>query len=77
MKHYGYEFKYSINNVDPDEPLSEGVPAVFKPLLEQLLDTNKILHYPDQLTVNQYQPGQGLYCYLIEVSSISHTQLFK
>jgi len=59
VKHYGYEFKYSINNVDPDDPLSEGIPEVFTPMLEKLKASGVISHCPDQLTVNEYQPGQG------------------
>ncbi|KAL4230733.1 Alkylated DNA repair protein alkB 8 [Mactra antiquata] len=60
VKHYGYEFKYSINNVDPDEPLNDRIPVIFKHLLEKLLEKKTIKFYPDQLTVNQYQPGQGI-----------------
>ena len=63
MKHYGYEFKYSINNVDPDDPLPEGIPQVYKKLLDQALETGHVKYYPDQLTVNQYQPGQGQFIY--------------
>lgn len=59
VKHYGYEFKYSINNVDPDDPLPESIPELFKPMLEKLKALGHIHHYPDQLTVNEYQPGQG------------------
>ncbi|XP_053399795.1 alkylated DNA repair protein alkB homolog 8-like isoform X2 [Mercenaria mercenaria] len=60
VKHYGYEFKYDINNVDPDDPLPDGIPDVYKPMLDRLLDNGVIKYYPDQLTVNQYQPGQGI-----------------
>ncbi|XP_060572353.1 alkylated DNA repair protein alkB homolog 8-like isoform X2 [Ruditapes philippinarum] len=60
VKHYGYEFRYDINNVDPDEPLPEGIPDVYKPLLDKLIDSGVVKHYPDQLTINQYQPGQGI-----------------
>lgn len=61
VKHYGYEFKYSINNVDPDDPLPEGIPDVYRSLLEKLIDDGVVKHYPDQLTINQYQSGQGWY----------------
>lgn len=60
VKHYGYEFKYSINNVDPDDPLEEGIPQVYKKLLDKALETGHVKFYPDQLTINQYQPGQGI-----------------
>ena len=64
MKHYGYEFKYSINNVVPDDPLPEGIPQVYKKLLDQALETGHVKYYPDQLTINQYQPGQGQFIYI-------------
>lgn len=62
VKHYGFEFRYDNNNVDKDKPLSEKIP-------EDCLFINKRLEEkgygtllpwtPDQLTVNQYQKGQG------------------
>ena len=59
VHHYGYEFLYSINNVDSDHPLEEGIPPECGPLLDSLMTTGHLSQYPDQLTVNQYQPGQG------------------
>ena len=67
VKHYGYEFKYSINNVDPDEPLLEGIPEVYRKLLDKALVTGHVKYYPDQLTINQYQPGQGGYQISLEI----------
>ena len=59
VKHFGYEFKYSINNVDPSEPLPEGIPEQCHQLLQEAVDRNIVSHFPDQLTVNRYLPGQG------------------
>ncbi|XP_018591693.1 alkylated DNA repair protein alkB homolog 8 isoform X3 [Scleropages formosus] len=60
VKHFGYEFRYDNNNVDKNKPLSGGLPAVCHPVLERCLKEKHISIWPDQLTVNQYQPGQGI-----------------
>lgn len=59
VKHYGYEFNYEINNVDPRKPLKEGIPEICHEFLKQALDSKLIARMPDQLTVNQYLAGQG------------------
>ena len=59
VRHYGYEFKYSTNNVSPDEPLPEGVPNICKELCDRLIADGYMEEQPDQLTVNKYEPGQG------------------
>lgn len=60
VKHYGFEFRYDNNNVDKDKPLSAGIPAVCLPILERCLRKGHINIVPDQLTVNQYESGQGI-----------------
>ncbi|PVD34929.1 hypothetical protein C0Q70_06210 [Pomacea canaliculata] len=60
VKHYGYEFNYEINNVDPRKPLKEGIPEICHEFLKQALDSKLIACMPDQLTVNQYLAGQGI-----------------
>ncbi|XP_033742555.1 alkylated DNA repair protein alkB homolog 8-like [Pecten maximus] len=60
VKHYGYEFKYGINDVDVDDPLPQGVPAICQEFLDRVLKTGHVKHFPDQVTVNKYQPGQGI-----------------
>ncbi|XP_014783679.1 alkylated DNA repair protein alkB homolog 8 isoform X2 [Octopus bimaculoides] len=59
-KHYGYEFLYSTNNVDPSTPLPCGIPPVCDKLISKVMQHGLINHCPDQLTVNQYLPGQGI-----------------
>jgi len=58
VMHYGYRFDYTANAVDRT-PLSRGIPVDYLNLLERLLQRNLISQLPDQMTVNQYQPGQG------------------
>ncbi|XP_021928885.1 alkylated DNA repair protein alkB homolog 8 isoform X2 [Zootermopsis nevadensis] len=62
VKHYGYEFRYDINSVDKDCPLSEIIPSECNFLLDRLKENNAnvLSSFPTQLTVNHYQPGQGI-----------------
>ncbi|RZF38312.1 hypothetical protein LSTR_LSTR016255 [Laodelphax striatellus] len=63
VKHYGYEFQYSNNNVNINEKLPESVPKACDILGEKLKKhgwTNPRWP-PDQLTVNEYQPGQEIF----------------
>ncbi|XP_036113806.1 alkylated DNA repair protein alkB homolog 8 isoform X2 [Molossus molossus] len=60
VKHFGYEFHYENNNVDKDKPLPGGLPEICDSILEKWLEKGFIRHKPDQLTVNQYEPGHGI-----------------
>ncbi|XP_058489186.1 alkylated DNA repair protein alkB homolog 8 isoform X1 [Solea solea] len=60
VKHYGFEFRYDNNNVDKDKPLPTGLPEECLPVLERCLRNRHINTVPDQLTVNQYESGQGI-----------------
>lgn len=55
VKHYGFEFRYDINNVDKDKPLEQKIPSECDFLWGRLAD-----FIPDQLTINHYSPGQGI-----------------
>uniref|UniRef100_A0A3B5LZT4 tRNA (carboxymethyluridine(34)-5-O)-methyltransferase n=1 Tax=Xiphophorus couchianus TaxID=32473 RepID=A0A3B5LZT4_9TELE len=60
VKHYGFEFRYDNNNVDKDKPLPAGLPEECLPVLHRCLQDGHINVLPDQLTVNQYETGQGI-----------------
>ncbi|XP_053679008.1 alkylated DNA repair protein alkB homolog 8 [Anopheles nili] len=62
VHHYGYEFIYGTNNVDKKKPLERKIPSICNELWERLRDLHPHLkgYLPDQLTVNQYEPGQGI-----------------
>ncbi|KAM4702091.1 tRNA (carboxymethyluridine(34)-5-O)-methyltransferase ALKBH8 [Discoglossus pictus] len=60
VKHYGYEFRYDNNNVDKDQPLPGGLPAFCAAALDRCFHQGLIKYLPDQLTINQYEPGQGI-----------------
>ena len=57
--HYGYEFNYATNNVDPAKSLPGGLPEVCTEIIARMMHDNLVANKPDQLTVNQYLPGQG------------------
>ena len=59
VMHYGYEFNYATNNVDPTKPLPGGLPEICTPVVAKMMRDNLITNEPDQLTVNRYLPGQG------------------
>lgn len=62
VKHYGYEFLYDVNNVDLNKPLEQSVPECCNFLWEKLeKEGHKYEKQPDQLTINQYDPGHGVY----------------
>ncbi|XP_022795895.1 alkylated DNA repair protein alkB homolog 8-like [Stylophora pistillata] len=58
VKHFGYEFLYRSNNVDKSNPLPDGFPGVCDVLLDRVQE--KVMFKPDQMTVNEYKPGQGI-----------------
>uniref|UniRef100_A0A6P7EZC2 tRNA (carboxymethyluridine(34)-5-O)-methyltransferase n=1 Tax=Diabrotica virgifera virgifera TaxID=50390 RepID=A0A6P7EZC2_DIAVI len=59
VKHFGYEFRYDINNVDKDKPLEDKIPEECN-FWRRLENTEFKGFIPDQLTVNHYLPGQGI-----------------
>ena len=56
--HYGYRFDYKTNLVDLSAPLDQPIPEVLGDVLLKIKPYISIS--PDQLTVNIYQPGQGI-----------------
>ena len=60
VMHFGFEFLYGSNVVDPSRPLPGGLPGITHPLLDRMMERGLVNKHPDQLTVNQYNPGAGL-----------------
>lgn len=58
VKHYGYAFLYDSTSIDKQNPLSQAIPTEMHPMCEKLVKLGA--PFPDQLTVNQYLPGQGI-----------------
>ncbi len=64
VMHFGYEFLYGSNLVDPNNPLPGRLPTITHPLLDRMMERGLITHHPDQLTVNRYNPGAGIHVLL-------------
>lgn len=62
VQHFGYEFLYGSNNVNPELPLDEKIPNECDQLWEKLhQECPQFKDFiPDQLTVNRYEPGHGI-----------------
>lgn len=61
VKHFGYEFRYGTNDVDLKNPLERKIPDICNVLWDRLKDHGFDSGVPDQLTVNKYLPGQGMF----------------
>ena len=59
VMHFGYEFNYVTNNVDPAKPLPGGLPEVCTGVITRMMHSDLVANKPDQLTVNRYLSGQG------------------
>lgn len=60
VKHYGYAFLYETSNIDKQNPLPGGLPNEMGFLIHRIMDSKVMSVEPDQLTCNQYLPGQGI-----------------
>lgn len=63
VKHFGYEFIYGKNTVDRKRPLERKIPPeltsiVIERLHKSLAQFSSFV--PEQMTVNRYEPGQGI-----------------
>jgi alkylated DNA repair protein alkB homolog 8 len=59
VRHYGFQFEYGSNIVNPDQPLDEKIPDECDFVSKRLTEQKLVAWVPEQLTVNQYEPGQG------------------
>lgn len=61
VRHFGYQFQYGSNSIDPQQPLQDApIPAEVRPIIERMLEAAVVPLQPNQLTVNRYLPGQGI-----------------
>src|SRR3954470_3498496 len=58
-QHYGYRYDYTARTVDPSMYLGP-LPAWARPLASRLVADGHLAAAPDQLIVNEYEPGQGI-----------------
>lgn len=59
VQHYGYRYDYKARSVDPSQRLGR-LPDWAHFVVRRLCDGGLMPEAPDQLIVNEYQPGQGI-----------------
>lgn len=59
VQHYGYKYDYKARAVNDDAYLGL-LPEWLKPLGRRLFDEGIFPAVPDQVIVNEYEPGQGI-----------------
>lgn len=55
--------------------MTSGLPDICDSILEKWLKEGFIKHKPDQLTVNQYEPGHGECFFFLNSSYIFHNSV--
>ncbi|KRX98876.1 Alkylated DNA repair protein alkB -like protein 8 [Trichinella pseudospiralis] len=58
--HFGYDFIYTTNEPDIEKPAKQPIPDLCRSLCERMLFHGFISALPNQITVNFYEPGQGI-----------------
>ena len=59
VQHYGYKYDYKARAVNNDAYLGP-LPEWVKPLSQRLFEEGVFPSAPDQMIVNEYEPGQGI-----------------
>ncbi|GMF32657.1 unnamed protein product [Phytophthora fragariaefolia] len=74
VQHFGYEFNYDTRRCDPEQPMKEPIPEVLRPIIEKIAQCGMMDgEAPDQITVNEYLPGQGIAFHLDTHSAFTTT----
>jgi alkylated DNA repair dioxygenase AlkB len=63
VQHYGYRYDYTARTVDPSMYLGP-LPAWAQALATRLVAEGHMAATPDQLIVNEYEPGQGIHAHV-------------
>lgn len=59
VQHYGYRYDYKARTARREDYLGP-LPELFQQLAERLTDESHFQTVPEQVIVNEYQPGQGI-----------------
>jgi alkylated DNA repair dioxygenase AlkB len=59
VQHYGYKYDYKARKIDKSMYLGE-LPLWAQPVAQRLLSEGYMADLPDQLIINEYEPGQGI-----------------
>ena len=77
VQHYGYKYDYKARRVDSSMRIG-GLPEWALALADQLVYRGLMRELPDQLIVNEYEPGQGIAnhvdcvpCFTDSIASVS------
>ncbi|QDV18660.1 2OG-Fe(II) oxygenase superfamily protein [Gimesia panareensis] len=77
VQHYGYRYDYTARDIDAALFLGE-LPGPLGELAKRLTDEGYLKTVPDQLIINEYEPGQGIAahvdcipCFGPQIASIS------
>ncbi|VDK83864.1 unnamed protein product [Litomosoides sigmodontis] len=70
--HFGFEFNYD-NNMPFEQPSSNPIPSACQSIIDRMLEAGIFRERPDQLTVNIYEPGNGIPPHVDTHSAFSDT----
>ncbi|MCB1537618.1 MAG: alpha-ketoglutarate-dependent dioxygenase AlkB [Rhodospirillales bacterium] len=59
VQHYGYKYDYKARGVSRDAYIGP-LPGWLKPIAQRLYEQGHFSAVPDQIIVNEYEPGQGI-----------------
>ena len=59
VQHYGYRYDYKKRMLTEDDRIGD-LPSWVLPICKRLVEQGVFQKHPDQLIVNEYQPGQGI-----------------
>ncbi len=59
VQHYGWKYDYKARKIDSSMWLGE-LPKPLLSLAKQIYQDGLVAHLPDQVIINEYQPGQGI-----------------
>jgi alkylated DNA repair dioxygenase AlkB len=74
---FGYRFNHQSQNLELSRRV-DPIPLTLQPIIQRLMEGNHFSQLPDQIIVNEYLPGQGIFphidkthCFQDEVCTIS------
>lgn len=59
VQHYGWKYDYKARSIDYSMYLGD-LPFWVIPIADRLYQSGYLSSFPDQLIINEYQPGQGI-----------------
>lgn len=59
VQHYGWKYNYKARKIDSSMWLGE-LPKPLLSLAKRIYQDGLVAHLPDQVIINEYQPGQGI-----------------